>query len=77
MGRKEEYQKILRNLKKAGFLTNEAKYKVMQEEIFKMNEEQLQKLKREYKKLKLEKIKSEEDYDQFMEYVMFISSSRS
>lgn len=76
MGNKEAYLNILKGLKDQGFLTDDAKYGIMQAEILKMNDEQLKKLKRAYKKLKAEKIQSKEDYKRFMEYVLLTSSSR-
>lgn len=59
MGKKEEYQKILKALRDRGVLSDDKKYGLMQEEILKLNEEQLKELKKKFstKEKKLQRIK--------------------
>ncbi len=77
MKKREEYQKILKGLRDRGFLADDAKYELMWTEILKLNEDQLKGLKKKYYKLKKNKIKNEEDYKRFLEFVLTSSNLRS
>jgi len=75
MNNKEQYEEILRGLRKIGFLRNTDKYNVLQQEILRtMNEQELKKLKREYNKLKKKHLKTEKDYNRFLNFVISSSS---